>query len=188
MFVLEDTQEYQMGRSAEARWCRAVVQRYGGMALPVYGATEVDDSTKAPVLFARNGVCVAPDVFYANSTARAWHEVKAKSVPGWYRNLQRYEHGIDYSLYLDYLRVEEETGIPVFIVVHEARTPTVPAQSTGDMSPSGVFLFAALRTVRTRGEHRPTWPGGRSQPWRRGRRGRGGWLWPRDCMVPARLV
>ena len=176
------SREWLLGDAAQKRWARILAGR-GNAALPVYGMDEVDDRTKAPILFVRDGLLVVPDVLCLNpARGNTWHEVKAKRVPGWYRNRQRWEHGADYSLVREYEEVQRATGLPVWLIVFEERSPVDPLADSA-LQDGGVFLGIRLVDAIATGEHRPTWPGGTAEPHNRGRRGAGGLLWPRAAMV-----
>lgn len=173
--------EWALGDMAQQRWARILARR-GNAALPVYGMDEVDARTKAPVLFALAGLLVVPDVLCLHPTrGNTWHEVKAKSIPGFYRKLQRWEHGTDWSLVAEYQDVQRATGVPVWLIVFEERSP-VDDERESPLVPSGLYLGLSLSEAVAAGEHRPTWPGGQAAPSNRGRRGEGGLLWPRSIM------
>ena len=175
------SREWLLGDAAQKRWARILASR-GNAALPVYGMDEVDDRTKAPTLFVRDGLLVVPDVLCLNPKAgNTWHEVKAKHVPGWYRKRGRWEHGTDWTLVREYEEVERVTGVPVWLIVYEERSP-VDGERESALVESGVYLGIRLAEAVTAGEHRPTWPGGTVAPHNRGRRGGGGLLWPRSAM------
>lgn len=182
----EGRPEYLLGHSAEVRWCRRLAA-IGGVVVPVYGATDVDESTKAPVLFTPGKRLVSPDLLYVSKEHRSWQEVKAKSQPSWFRKLRRWEHGIDTDLVNQYRDVEQLSGIDLLIVVHEVRAPRDPERES-PLVDSDRFLWIRLSEILKHGEHRPDWPGGRSNPSRRGRRRKGGHLWARSQMRLAKVV
>lgn len=181
MTDFEDTREYKMGRAAEEAWCRFLAS-VGHAAVPIYGATGVDSSTKAPVMFVRDGLIVCPDVLCLKRDGKSlWHEVKSKHEPGWYRKRGRWEHGIDKSLFDEYRNVQASTGTPVWLIVHEETSPTDP-NAASPLLGGSVWLGIPIDVSLLVGEHRPTWPGGKHSS-RRGRRNKGGWLWPRGAMT-----
>lgn len=178
-----ESREWIMGDSAQKQWARRVAST-GKVVLPTYGMDDVDSSTKAPVLFCDEGLIVAPDmlVMSRNGDSR-WHEVKAKAVPTWrrFRPGPRWEHGIDFSLLGEYQDVERQTGSAVWFVVREESSPGDPARESKLDGPP-LWLAITLQDAVRHGERRPEWPGGKSNPSRRGRHGEGGWLWPRAAM------
>jgi len=161
---------------------RRIVERLvaGGHAvIPTFAAGGV--VTAAPVLLAACGQKVMPDVLCMGKRV-CWVEIKGKSEPGWYRILQRWEHGIDMALIDEYAAVQGITGKPVWIVVHEECGPVDPARESRLTTGAAQTLCSSLDRLTDIGEHRPTWPGGKHRPDDRGRDGMGGWLWARADM------
>ena len=168
-----------MGDSAQKAWARVLAKR-GNPSLPIYAMSDESAGTKAPILFTQEGLLVTPDVLCLGER-QSWHEVKAKAVPAWFRIRGRWEHGFDYDLVGEYRRVQDVTSIEVWIVVYEESSPA-DATRDGALEKSGVFLVLSLNDALAAGEHRPHWPGGRGTG-RYGRRGKGGWLVPRDAFI-----
>ena len=54
-----------------------------------------------------------------------WLEVKAKSHANLYRNWDRLEHGIDHRVWMNYLRLQDASRMPVYIVIFELDTQIV---------------------------------------------------------------
>ena len=180
MTRFEDSAEYRFGDVAQCAWARRVVAG-GGSVLPIYGMKDVAAETKAPVLFSPAGLKVVPDVLVMRAGTIRWNEVKAKAVPSWRYTHQRWEHGIDYALLTEYAEVEQYTGVPVYLVVFEQRSPADLSTDSVLSGPS-LWRWLSLREVRRVGERRHEWPGGKKNPNRRGKRGQGGWLWPVSAM------
>lgn len=182
----EETREWIMGDSAQKAWARRVAAS-GKVVLPTYGMDNVDPATKAPVLFTRNGLRVAPDMLVMWATddgaESRWHEVKAKAQPTWrkFRPGPRWEHGIDFALLEEYTQVQGETGSGVWLVVFEEHSPGDPHKSSQLCGPPA-WLAITLDDAKQKGELRPDWPGGKLRPRDRGRHGQGGWLWARNDM------
>ena len=127
---------------------------------------------------------VDPGVLALNPThGEAWYQVKAKSAPSYLRRLARWEHGVDVALIEEYEAIERDTGAPVWLVIHEARSPSDPTLESV-LVKSGAYLGIRLANALLLGERRPEWPGGTGDPRNRGRDGRGGLLWPRSAMTP----
>lgn len=174
------TEEWMLGDSAQKKWAKIKADE-GYCVLPAYALEDVSADTKAPVLFVSRGNLVSPDLFLMRNGMVEPHEVKAKSVPTFRRKTKQWEHGVDYSLIQEYEEVERQVGSSVVIVVHETKSPISRNEDAG-LKESNIWLWSCLSTIKKYGEHRPSWPGGESNPMRRGRHGKGGWLWPRWIM------
>lgn len=170
----------------------------GRLVVPCYGATntDVDKNTAAPLLYTNKRKLVAPDLLcVCREKGSSWQEVKSKTEPTWRRFRPRsfaqawrarWEHGLDMDLVEHYSDVALFGGFPLYVIVHEAKSPINDDQES-DLAASDKFLFAALTAIQTTGDHRPDWPGGKLSPRRRGRGGKGGWLWPRSIMREVKL-
>jgi hypothetical protein len=112
-------------RVLRARGC-GVIQSYAFLG---------DGPEKAPRLRFLERAFVLPDLDVVAQTRRLWAEVKTLFHAPLNRTHGINVHGIRRSHYDDYLRVERETGAPVFLFVLEV--------ATGDL------LTARLATLRT---------------------------------------
>jgi hypothetical protein len=179
-----DSREWHMGDTAQKRWVR-VVAAHGHTVLPTYAMSDAAAATKAPILYAPdNRQLIAPDALVLHpKRSPSWHEVKAKAQPTWRRVDRCWEHGCDYSLFVEYFEVMLQTNAPVLLVVHENLVPSNPFADS-PLVPGDVWLLISLIQIGSMGERRTTWPGGARRPWDRGRRGQGGILWPRTEMRP----
>jgi hypothetical protein len=183
----EEKPEWIMGDTAQKRWAQ-IVARSGKVVLPTYGMKDVAASSKAPLLFTRNGLRVAPDMLLMQvvdgKSISRWHEVKAKGKPTWRRCHPgpRWEHGIDFALLKEYLQVQLETGAGVWLVVFEENSPRDAAIESPLDGPAQ-WLAITLNDAHRVGDLRIDWPGGKFNPRRRGKRGEGGWLWDRADMT-----
>jgi len=176
-----DSREWKIGDSAQKLWARIVAGK-GAVVLPTYDMVETDTASKAPMLFTNDGLLVAPDLLVmSRGKPPKWNEVKAKAKPGWYRIKHRWEHGFDYSLVREYQQVQNLSGAPVYIVVNELASP-LDNNNESPLTGPEMWFAISLSNAMTKGERRPTWPGGRRRPNDRGRRGEGGWLWARNDM------
>lgn len=176
------TPEWAQGDTAQQRWAEKMRER-GLCVLPTYAFEDVDKATKAPVMLVPGGIRVTPDLLLLGGRIPEpvlWHEVKSKSAPTWFRNLGRWEHGFDYDLVQEYDSVQVESGCPVWIIVQELSAP-IDGATESELVACDLWLCARLATCIEHGQHRVDWPGGRFDP-RRGRRGKGGLLWPRNIM------
>jgi hypothetical protein len=179
-----ETTAWKLGDSAQKQWARILAGK-GRVVLPTYGMVEQDAESKAPMLFAMGGLLIAPDMLVMRPNFRSvWNEVKAKTSPSWRRIPPgpRWEHGCDWSLVLEYEKVQSQTGCHVWIVVQEVSSPRNPHDYTPLDGPL-VWLGIALSTAMEVGDRRKDWPGGKCDPSRRGRRGMGGLLWDRAEMM-----
>lgn len=182
MTGLRDTAEFAFGDRTQRAWADELA-RAGRSVLPTHAFDEVVPETRAPMMVSPRGLLVTPDVLTFNPKGQiAWHEVKGKTEPTWrkFRPGPRWEHGFDYSLLAEYRDVQSTTGTRVFIVVGESRSPI--SEDSDELGPPGPWLYVSLNDVQEHGEYRETWPGGASEPWRRGRDGKGGLLWARRIM------
>lgn len=111
-------QQLAFGKIAEsqiASWLRS----RGNTVLPVY---EVEmDTGKGPQLFLPDEELIAPDLFvfkfsYDDGQEAWWTEAKHKSVFSWHRITGRWTTGVDLRHYHDYLRVDELTPWPVWLL------------------------------------------------------------------------
>ena len=183
-----DTREWKIGDNAQRRWAYFVSSQ-GGIAVPIYGFEGNTSDTKAPMLISRNTLLVAPDLLVLRGDVRKWNEVKAKASPTWRYAPPgpRWEHGFDWALLEEYRAVSRESGCPVFIVVHELRSP-LDASRGSPLSGAERFLAIDLEHAARIGQHRPDWPGGTKLPHERGRNGQGGLLWPRSAMTEIQMT
>lgn len=130
------------------------LQARGWLILPVYDYSGLAEN-KAPKLLSKKLSLVTPDLLGARNGESRWVEVKWKSRADFTRMSQRMETGVDARLWNNYLLVQKETGIPVWIAfVHEleneirAEHIDILARSArhGDpqrkMSRSGMVFFA----------------------------------------------
>jgi hypothetical protein len=184
--ILTRAEAFAVGDRAEAQ-LEALLRGKGLTVLTVADLTGRTRETEAPMLKLPTGMLVAPD-FLCFQVGRPafWVDAKGKGDPTWrrYHPGPRWEHGIDYAHAEEYREVERATGLPVWLAVYETRTPVDSARQSA-LVPGGQFLFLRLDAAWEQGTHRPEWPGGKSRPHDRGKRGRGGLLWARDFMRPA---
>ncbi len=179
-----DSVEYKMGDTAQRQWAEKVV-RSGGIVIPVYGMQDVCKATRAPMLLGPKGLMVSPDLYVIRpNLENRWHDVKAKSQPSWFKNWQRWEHGIDLAHANEYARVSRATTAPVFLVVSEILSP-VDADNLSALIPvQGRWMAISLERALEIGQKRKDWPGGKARPRDRGKNGLGGLLWARNDMWP----
>lgn len=106
----------QLGESVIARWLRS----RGSSVLPAY--EKEFDTGKGPRLFTPHGQLVTPDLFVFPS--RTFIEAKHKTVFTWYHRSGGWQTGIDGDHFHDYLKVQDETGSPVWLMfLHRTSVP-----------------------------------------------------------------
>lgn len=136
----------QAGESLITKWLRS----RGNSVLPVYEVSKELSRFSGPRLFLPKDSLVVPDLFVFNNRLAHWIEVKHKTAFTWHRNTGCWCTGIDLHHYLDYLRINDETPWPVFLMfLHENGT----AKDSPDGSPTGLF-GNSLNVLRSREHHR----------------------------------
>lgn len=114
----------QVGEGLIALWLRA----RGWDILPIY-ETEIDTG-KGPRLFMANRSgdreLIAPDMLVIRSGKFAWVEAKRKTRFSWYGKQSYWVTGIDYRHYVDYVKVREQIGIPLWLMFLHTDSDTWP--------------------------------------------------------------
>jgi hypothetical protein len=114
-----------------------------------------DNEWYTPAEYIEAAVSVmATDMFVFNHDSALWIEAKTKTVFSWYRISRQWETGIDLRHYRDYLRIDDSTQWPVWLIfLHtqaqpDARdVPYCPASC-----PTGLFDHK-LSVLRNRESH-----------------------------------
>lgn len=99
-----------VGESAIAQWLR----KRGCTVLPIY--EKIIDTGKGPTLFMPEGVLIAPDMLVFKSSNAWWIEAKHKTAFSYYRKKSQFVTGIDLRHYQDYLKVDDLTPWPVWLL------------------------------------------------------------------------
>lgn len=130
------------GQIAETLIAKWIISR-GSMVLPVYDV-EIE-SGKGPRLFGGKYVeLVSPDLLVLSSKGGGvqWIEAKHKTVFTWHRISGQWTTGIDKRHYEHYLKVDEQTPWPVWLLfLHQSEQPSeidVP-HGCPDKCPTGLF-------------------------------------------------
>ena len=122
-----------IGESKVAKW---LIGRNWNV-LPTY-ETELS-SGKAPRLFTGVGSIISPDMMIFRDGRFKWVEAKTKSSFTWYRLSGTWQDGIDKVHWEEYLRVAEQTKVPLFIMFlhlgHKIAKDTPP----GKIPPRGLY-------------------------------------------------
>lgn len=104
----------QIGEGYISRWLRG----RGWHMLPVY-ETELDTG-KGPRLFmaqsSDRSELIAPDMLAMRDGKFIWFEAKRKTRFSWYRIHKKWVTGIDKRHYLDYIEVQKQVAIPLWVL------------------------------------------------------------------------
>lgn len=121
----------QAGESDIARW----LKQNGYSILPVY--EKILDTGKGPQLFLPDGCLIAPDMLvFKGNDKTLWIEAKHKTAFTWHRNTKRWTTGIDLRHYEDYLKVDDFSPWPVWLLfLHRGGQ----AKDSPPDSPAGLF-------------------------------------------------
>lgn len=130
-----------IGESLIVRWLLA----RGRAVMPAY--EKLIDTGKGPQLLAPSGEYVAPDLLVirlvdSNGEPFTWVEAKHKSHFTWHRNSHRWTTGIDRRHYQNYLKVEEITRVPVWLMFYHSSpnpSPSDLAAGCPRQCPTGLF-------------------------------------------------
>jgi hypothetical protein len=101
---------------------------------------KIDDGG-APKAIGAISAHVLPDIQRSRNGITRWGEIKFKDSPTYFRARKEWRHGVDLNNWNDYLRVEEETGIPGDLFIIEWR----PNESS---EPAPVLLLMSFRKAR----------------------------------------
>lgn len=126
-----------VGEGQIATWLR----RRGHCVLPAY--EKVIDDQKGPRLYSPTADLVAPDMLVFRDGRQMWIEAKTKTRFSWYGLGKYFVTGLNYRHYLDYLQVEKETGLAVWILfLHrngDTWPPDVQKWNAPPVCPTGLF-------------------------------------------------
>lgn len=103
------------------------------------------DNGRGPRTDSQNGRRVLPD-FMAG--AIGFVEVKTKAASNYFRNWDRYEHGIDKRLWDDYRAVEQQFQKRVVLLILEMSTGDVLAATLDDLAAFGLPRFGVWSNNR----------------------------------------
>ena len=132
------------GESDVALWLMA----RGCKILPVYEIAE--NQFKGPVFHAdRVRKLVAPDLLVFGTDQLFWAEVKTKTAFTWHRKTKRFVTGIDRHHYGDYLAIQDEVDLPIWLFFYHADG----VAKDSPPGPSGLF-GAPLQHLRVRVNHK----------------------------------
>jgi hypothetical protein len=118
---------YAFGRIAESQFAQWLIHKEGWHILPAY---EIEiPSGKGPRLSTALGELIVPDILAMKYKGKKflikWYESKHKTRFTWHWKSRNWQTGIDLRHYLDYIKVQERTGIEVYIAfLHRCSTPS----------------------------------------------------------------
>ena len=127
----KETEEWRRGQRSQLTVERVLKET--GCGFIRTHAIEDPDNPGAPALTLGEWEIVLPDLDVTKRGRRFWLEVKGKTKPAWYTKKQRYQHGIDTKNWEAYQHVEEETGSPVYVVIHEQQSGDLLIQSVEEL-------------------------------------------------------
>jgi hypothetical protein len=114
----------QLGESLIAHWLR----NKGWHVLPAY-EKEIDNG-KGPRLFLATGndesELITPDLFVMKAGEFLWVEAKHKTTFTWYGKGNYWTTGVDKRHFADYVRVQRQTGIDVWLLFLHRESETRP--------------------------------------------------------------
>lgn len=149
---------YGVGQEFEQEAAKRLATN-GWIVIPVSEyANNTGAKINAPMLVSPKGVAISPDLLAMKAGEKSfWFEVKDKSEPTYTWKFGRWEHGIDKPNADDYKTVQENSGIPVVILIHERNSPKTPdlylsssddigayRKMKADLQPSNLWLWVYL--------------------------------------------
>lgn len=122
------------------------------LVLPVY--EKILDTGKGPQIFSLSGNLIAPDLFVFGQKQEKvwWIEAKHKSAFTWHRITGRWTTGIDIRHYADYLKVQEQTPWPVWLLFLQ-RDGCAKDTPEGKIGPTGLY-GGSLEYLKENENHR----------------------------------
>jgi hypothetical protein len=137
--------KYAFGKIAEGQIAQWLIRAHEYQLLPAY---EIEiPSGKGPRLLTSSGGLVAPDILAMKHRGTKlfikWYEAKHKTRFSWYRkNGGSWQTGIDLRHFEDYIKVQEQTGIEVYMLfLHRSNCPSASDLENGSPSVCPVGLF-----------------------------------------------
>jgi hypothetical protein len=147
---------YAFGRVAEGQIAQWLMYAEGWHILPTY---EIEiPSGKGPRLFTPTGNLVVPDILAMKHKGKRflykWHESKHKTRFTWHRNSRNWQTGIDLRHYLDYIKVQQQTCIEVYILfLHSCSIPSKYDLAYGSPTTCPIGLYGQALTYLMAHEH-----------------------------------
>lgn len=131
----------QIGEGYIAKWLRG----RGWNVLPVY-EKEIDTG-KGPRLFmsefSARPELIAPDLLAIKGGSFVWVEAKRKTRFSWYGKGKYWVTGIDHRHYVDYIQVQEELGVDVWLMLLHTESATwqtdIDKRNAPETCPVGLY-------------------------------------------------
>jgi len=144
-------QQLRFGRVGESLIANWLKQR-GYSVLPVY-EKEISEG-KGPQIFTVQDNLIAPDLFvFGHEISKVWWiEAKHKSAFSWHRISSHWVTGIDLRHYRDYLRVQQLSPWPVWLLFLQ-RQGKAKDTPLGRVGPTGLY-GGSLAYLRENENHR----------------------------------
>lgn len=182
---------YGVGQKAEQEAAKRLAKN-GWIVVPMSEYTNnTGIAINAPMLVVPNGMMISPDLLAIKAGKQIWIEVKDKTAPTYTWKFHRWEHGIDRPNCDAYSSLQEQSGTPVFLLVHENNSPRTPdiflcgmddigarRRMQADLMESDRLLSISLRDALLHGNFRDNNPEMRDARNPTG----AGLYWPRDRM------
>jgi hypothetical protein len=121
-----------LGRTIENAVKDALKQRYSVMMV----SNIETDGRYGPQMESSTGGVTLADLQLHGGVRRGWVEVKYKSKAQWFRNWQRAEHGIDLQKWNQYMQLQAETEMPVYLMICQLDTKEILMQSCNTLQGS----------------------------------------------------
>jgi hypothetical protein len=109
--------------------------------IPIYRLKydpENNTSVAPKLLISDSEGIVLPDILAYKDSYQIWVECKHEEGASWTWTLQRFDHGFSKRLYDSYLRIEQITTTPVWIIFHEVNQLARTVKDFGDMIVKGI--------------------------------------------------
>lgn len=159
---------YGVGQESE-QICARYLSGIGYTVIPISEYTNnTGKKINAPMLLSPEGLRVSPDLLVMAARKSFWVEVKRKGEPTYYWKRSRWEHGVDTPNFEDYMEIQRTSGYPVYIFVHEIKSPATPdlylnnredigarRKMIADLQDKEVWLSIAIDNASKLGESRP---------------------------------
>lgn len=139
------------GKIAESHIAKYFLSK-GYSVLPIY-EKQIHEG-KGPQLFIGDQAIIGTDMLVFNNDKVFWIEAKHKTAFSWHRNTSRWVTGIDLRHYEHYIKIQEYTNWPVWIMFfHEGGK----AKDSPGESPKGLFGNDLKVLIKTENHRSDKW-------------------------------
>lgn len=139
------------GKIAESYIAKYFLNK-GYSVLPIY-EKQIHEG-KGPQLFIGDQAIIGTDMLVFNNDKVFWIEAKHKTAFSWHRNTSRWVTGIDLRHYEHYIKIQEYTNWPVWIMFFHKGGK---AKDSPDESPKGLFGNDLKVLIKTENHRRDKW-------------------------------